>query len=495
LLGLGEKMAWRAAPAPPYQNLLAGASLMKLALAIALSIPLTALVVTEAREASACGGCFVQQTENTQVTSHRMILSVSTQSTTLWDQIVYSGAPASFAWALPIKGTVTIGISSDALFQNLDNLTQVTVSSPQINCPPGPCGPFPAPSGGAGAGGAGGGDVTVLAEEVVGPYETVQLQSSDPAALTNWLLSHGYDIPPGIVPVINAYVNEGFNFLALKLVPGQGIDSMRPVRVTAPGASPVLPLRMVAAGTGTTTPITLWVMGEGRYEPTNFSSFLIREQDIVWNWDTSSSNYTELRAAGFDAAMGKAWLVESAEPFNRWSLQNSLEWLAQYDPLNSGYADEMGQGAVEACAADLDALLGGIQPGSTWATRLYGELSRQALATDLDLGAEATQTTVQRYLEASNTVGTPPECPDFPCGTGGSGATGSSTLSTTSSGSGTGGLDDVWDWNGQGQTGSKLNGGGGCAMETGAGAKVTFSAAGVLLGLGLLRRRNRRSTR
>src|SRR5262249_34982622 len=151
---------------------------------------------------------------------------------------------------------------SDALFENLDNQTQVTVSSPQLNCPPNPCGPVPAPSGGGGAVDAGSGPVTVLAEEGVGPYETVQLQSSDPAALTNWLLSHGYNIPPDIAPVITAYVNDGFNFLALKLVPGQGIDSMRPVRVTTPGATPVLPLRMVAAGTGATTPITLWVIGE-----------------------------------------------------------------------------------------------------------------------------------------------------------------------------------------------------------------------------------------
>ena len=53
-----------------------------------------------------------------------------------------------------------------------------------------------------------------------------------------------------ILPVIDAYVAEGFNFLALKLVPGQGVDSMRPVRVTTPGAAATLPLRMVAAGTG-----------------------------------------------------------------------------------------------------------------------------------------------------------------------------------------------------------------------------------------------------
>jgi hypothetical protein len=465
---------------------------MKLVRAIVLSIPLAALAITQVRDASACGGCFVQQSENTQVTSHRMILSVSTQETTLWDQIVYTGEPQSFAWVLPIKGTVAIDLSSDALFQNLDQLTQVSVNSPQIQCPPPPdCGFDNGFSSGAatGAGGGGGmgGGVTVIAEEVVGPYETVQLMSSDPAALTNWLLTHGYNIPPDIVPVISAYVNESFNFLALKLVPGQGIDSMRPVRVTTPGASAVLPLRMVAAGTGTTTPITLWMMGEGRYEPKNFASFLIEEKALVWNWDTSSSNYRDLRDDGFTTSMGKAWLVEAGEPFSKWLLSDPLNYLAEYEPLESGYADDMGMGAVDSCHADLDALFGAIPDNTLWVTRIYGELSRAALGTDLELQAEASQSSVQRYFEASTTIGTPPACPTFPpCD--------NTTSSGATTGSGSGGLDDVWDWNGKGDD-TSLGGSGGCAMDGKVASPVTFAAATALIGLGLLRRRNRRGLR
>src|SRR5690348_16899562 len=60
-----------------------------------------------------------------------------------------------------------------------------------------------------------------------------------------------------IQPVIDAYVQSGFDFLAMKLVPGASVQSMRPVRVTTQGASPVLPLRMVAAGTGASVGITL----------------------------------------------------------------------------------------------------------------------------------------------------------------------------------------------------------------------------------------------
>ena len=82
--------------------------------------------------------------------------------------------------------------------------------------------------------------------ENVGPYATVQLHSTDPSALNNWLAQNGFNIPADVTPVIDQYVTEGFDFLAMKLLPNQGVQAMRPVRVTTPGASLSLPLRMAA---------------------------------------------------------------------------------------------------------------------------------------------------------------------------------------------------------------------------------------------------------
>jgi len=315
---------------------------MKLLRALAVSLPFLLVPAFYATDSNACGGCLTTQQENTQVTGHRMILSISNDRTTLWDQITYAGNPASFAWLLPIKGQVDIGLSSDAVFGTLEQYTQVSIVSPSINC---------LPSGCAGSPSAGGVDdnapppsapdeVEVIAQEVVGPYATVQLSSQDPTALANWLLSNGYLIPPDIKPVIDAYVSEGFDFLALKLVPGEGINSMRPVRITSTGPSANLPLRMVAAGTGAITPITLWVLAEGRYEPTNFPSFQIKAPDLVWNWDTQSSNYKTIKQNAFDASGGKAWLIEAGEPLSKYALEYNLTWTAENDPKNSGYGGD-----------------------------------------------------------------------------------------------------------------------------------------------------------
>src|SRR5262245_53466905 len=97
-------------------------------------------VMSGVREAEACGGCFVppvtQSRTATQVTGHRMLLSLGPQQTTLYDQIEYAGAPESFAWVLPIKGIAEVGLSSDLLFNVLDEISAVTITSPTINCPP-----------------------------------------------------------------------------------------------------------------------------------------------------------------------------------------------------------------------------------------------------------------------------------------------------------------------------------------------------------------------
>ncbi len=457
---------------------------MKLSGLLLCLLPLLAAPVLVTNDAQACGGCFVQQSESTQVTGHRMILSISNDRTTLWDQITYSGAPESFSWVLPTKGTVEIALSSDAMFSALEQATNVTVSSPQINCLPPEClgGPPNVDSGGVG-GAAGGGGVVVIAEEVVGPYATVQLSAQDPNALKDWLTANGYSLPADVAPVVDAYVNEGFNFLALKLVPGQGINSMRPVRITSMGAQPVLPLRMVAAGTGLTTPITLWIMGEGRYEPANFTTFTIKESELVWNWDTSSSNYADIKQQRFAESQGSAWLVEAGEQFSRYWFEDGLRWSAEFDKANSGYGsdDPMGPTALEECNADLDALFGSIPDNTLWVTRIHSELARPALSNDLNLQAAADQTSINRWLQVTNAIGTEPACPPPPdwCTDG------------SSSSSSSGGVDNN-PWDDQlGDGGSK--GSGGCAVASESSVPAAFGLLGTAFVLSLARRRSRRA--
>ncbi|MDC0743340.1 DUF2330 domain-containing protein [Polyangium mundeleinium] len=457
---------------------------MKLLHALFLSLPLVTAVVTNTHDAAACGGCFPPQDESTQVTGHRMIFSVSQTSTTLWDQIEYSGDPTSFAWILPIKGQVEVGLSSDAVFAVLSERTATSVAAPPLNCPPPPsCWGWGNGSVGAGGGGGAGGDaagggVDIITQEVVGPYETVQLSSSDPSALKTWLTTNGYNIDADIAPIIDAYVGEGFDFLALKLVPGQGVSSMRPVRITALGASNTLPLRMVGAGTGAFAPMTLWVFAEGRYETKNFASFDIKPADIVWNWDLGTSNYTTLKDDAFKAANNANWLNQYAQPSSPWEIRGRLEQLVNFLPDQSGYGDPKDGyvTAMDELQADLEKMFGGINDSELWLTRLNTELARASLNKDLALGAATAQDPISNFFQATKAIGTPPTCPEYPpCEPG-------SEIPGENGGSWWGNLGD-----GKGNGSSSAS----CAVSSGSEATAVLGLLGVALGLSVARRRRK----
>jgi len=296
---------------------------------------LTAALVMS-NDAHACGGCFHEanppQPETTVVTGHRMAFSISPARTVLWDQIKYSGTASDFAWVLPVKAGAYVEASSDAWFEALDAATSTHVVPPALNCVSAGdfdegsgsgrgCGCFGASyaGGGGGSGGGSGGSggpgsppppVTVTHQGSIGPYETVTLHANVKDALPTWLTTHGYAIDPAVQPIINAYVSEGFDFIALRLKPGAGIQQMKPVRVVSSGASPTLPLRMVAAGTGAHVDITLFVIGEGRWEADkSFPNSRVDPKNLIWDFNTNASNFALLRQLTFASGDGRSWLT------------------------------------------------------------------------------------------------------------------------------------------------------------------------------------------
>jgi hypothetical protein len=376
-----------------------------------------------ARDAQACGGCFHPPTQNGDViTDHRMIFRVTPQATTLYDEIEYSGDPQSFAWVLPIHGPVTVGLSSDVVFAALDSATQTSIVAPELPpCSSCNCGlGAPSANGGGSSGGGAAVDasagVTVIGQSVVGPYDTVQLASTDPNALSAWLQANGYDIPSAVQPIVAAYVNEGFDFLAMRLAPGQNVQAMRPVRVTAAGAGLSLPLRMVAAGTGATVGITLWVMADGRYEPQNFPFFTISPDELTWDFSTEQSNYTTLRAAKEAAQNNGAWQIESSTDLSPYQVENPVLGNSadtDYQPIPASDAGSAGETADQVRTDDLATLFPGGDQGSVRVTRIRADLAHAALANDLVLQASADQSTLSDVYQVTKFTNAP-TCPAVP---------------------------------------------------------------------------------
>lgn len=440
-----------------------------------------AAALVTSTDARACGGCFhppvISQGESTVVTGHRMAFSTSPAQSVLWDQIQYSGDPKDFAWVLPVRKGAVVEESNDAWFETLESATTVQVHSPVLECPEitrpnsGGCAASLAGAAfdeGGGGANAGGPPVTVVHQGTVGPYETVTLSTMTPGALNEWLTAHGYNVDADIQPIIDAYVSEGFDFIALRLQPNKGVREMKPVRVVSPGADVTLPLRMVAAGTGADVAITLFTITESRQAVKDYKNVTVAPQGLIWDFKAETSNYADIRKSTLAQNAGLTWLTVLAQKGGLLSPLPGLGYgygdYGYYDGyggsiastyINQGYRngeasdtsclDAIGQIAdssslvVDPCPAgvpaddpscgqiapgqidartlacgtldDLAVALDGLHPSDVWITRLEADLPRLALAHDLVLEPAADQAAVSNQLQAPIGINSDGLCP------------------------------------------------------------------------------------
>jgi hypothetical protein len=435
------------------------------------------LALAAPRSADACGGgVFYPQTSTTAaVTGHRVVISMSSTQTVLWDQIQYQGAPESFAWVLPVKKGARLEVATDAWIETLDGSTTKVVSSPRIECE------SDYSSGGCcfgGLDGAGapprGGDtgepnVTVVHEETVGPYEVKTLETSmGGGVLADWLTANGYAIPADVAPILDDYVADGFDFIAMRMVPGATVDQMKPVRVITPGAQTSFPLRMLSAGTKDAVDLLLYVIAEGRIKSGNIPTVDFPHDKISYDFATEEFNYDAVRDEALAQSNGRVFLTTMARkgPLLAEYEQPGAGWhdiyhLADYYQANTiaeayfeqgringeltaggcssvvstakglaGSADKVvdlcpadgspcgtaAAGEIDsrkfACAEleDLAVALTGMHPKDVWLTRLEARLPRAALSEDLVL-VPGPAASVERSVTAASSTNTP-SCPE-----------------------------------------------------------------------------------
>jgi hypothetical protein len=253
-----------------------------------------------------------------------MVLSMSTDRTILWDQIRFVGAASEFAWILPVKPGATVEVASDAWIDTLDAVTSPRIVSAFPACVEefSSCSTSGSRAASAGCGDAGfegvapppdvAPPVDIVSRESVGPYEIVILRTDSDESLRDWLDEHEFAIPADLDPIIDDYIDEGFDFAAMRLVPAAGVTQMRPVRVVQPGAVPVLPLRMVVGGAGAFTPISLMVVTEGRYHPANFPFAEVSPLSVLLDPATGLSNYAQVRDDLMTQLGNSQWVVSHA---------------------------------------------------------------------------------------------------------------------------------------------------------------------------------------
>ncbi|MFP6645172.1 MAG: DUF2330 domain-containing protein [Candidatus Latescibacterota bacterium] len=183
------------------------------------SLSVFTAMLLSATTAGACGGFFCSFAPMNQV-SERILFVDRGDSVTAHVQIAYTGEAADFAWILPVPSRPSLAVSHNELFNQLQFATQPMfllewqegVDDCGFLFPPfvrfEEASPTSAKDG-----------VTVVAEERVGPYDTVVITADDPAAVVHWLADNGYQLGALGPELLAPYVEGGMHFLALRLPP------------------------------------------------------------------------------------------------------------------------------------------------------------------------------------------------------------------------------------------------------------------------------------
>lgn len=261
------------------------------ALAVVLLLAVSQLVAV-AWPAYACGcGAMVTDGEAELTVTHET-------SVVRWDggtqdivmQLSVAGDAPDAAWIMPVPGRAEVSLGERELFDELRAMTGPVHRTRHYFWPREGDWPF-SDRGDAMAGGApelegadDGAAVEVISEERLGPFEVARLAATDPEALETWLHDHGYALPDRLAEELTPYVEDGWEYVAIRLAPGSDGDAdgdtdggagtvlggdLDPLHLSFASDTVVYPMRLSRLAT-TAQELKLYVLADRRLEPASY---------------------------------------------------------------------------------------------------------------------------------------------------------------------------------------------------------------------------------
>jgi hypothetical protein len=275
-----------------------------------LAAILLAFALASSQSVHACGGLFCQNSPVDQ-NAERIIFTQNGNGTvTAIIQIQYTGFAEDFSWILPIPEPITaealeVPETATNAFIELETATNPVFIAP----PPPACAQVMVAESAAEAEGG----VEVFASGEVGPFGFDVIGSEDPNALINWLRENNYQVTPEMEPLINVYVQEQFVFLAMRLLPDQGVQDIQPIQVTYPSERPMIPLRLTAVAANPDMAVLTWIFANAQAVPVNYAHMEIPDQEITF-FTFGGNNYRQLMGEKANEFNGQAFITEFAGP-------------------------------------------------------------------------------------------------------------------------------------------------------------------------------------
>jgi len=265
--------------------------------------------------AFACGGLFCQSSPVDQ-NAERIIFTQNGDGTvTALVEIQYTGSAPDFSWILPIPSAISdedlaVPETGVAALDELEINTTPNYIPPPL---PEACAiALPMEEAEISMEGLEVDDVTVFASGEVGPFSYDVIGSEDDAALINWLRDNDYMVTQEMEPLIDVYVQEEMAFLAMRLLPDEDVDSIKPIEITYQTDTPMIPLRLTAVAANPDMRVLAFIYADQQAVPTNYEHVLIPDEDIRFTFN--GNNYRQLVGDYADNFDGKAFVTEYAQP-------------------------------------------------------------------------------------------------------------------------------------------------------------------------------------
>src|SRR5215831_17419318 len=263
----------------------------RLLLVLALLVP---------RGASACGGFFCSNAPVDQ-SGEKILFAVDELGIEVHVQINYTGTDSEFAWVVPVRQVPTLKLGVDQMFYIVDQMTRPVFylnwhETGMCRSPYAGGGDLDSAHGGSPAPPPQSpGGVDVVAQSVVGPYDSAVIRSDNPQAIKDWLTQNGYNLTPAGAALLDPYVQEQDYFVALKLHAGNDVKDIQPIVLRFAGGEPCVPLRLTAVAAINDMKVTAFLLGQHRAVPSNY--YEVRPDLARIDWLAGGANYESIVSA------------------------------------------------------------------------------------------------------------------------------------------------------------------------------------------------------
>ena len=234
-----------------------------------LALGLVAAGVTPAW-ACACGGYLPDAQSRARAYGENALVRYGDGTEQITLSMAINGSSKKAAWIMPVPAAAKVELGETRLFDRLARITRPRVVVRKTYWPFRDLGVMGSGRDSAGAPMAGAG-VNVLQEMRLGPFSVARLEGTSGTAVTDWLRTNGYVVPPSLAGNLTPYLTEKWEIVAVKLAPEEAGESLSgatpPLRLTFASDRIVYPMRL-SKGATTAQTVTVYVAGAHRVEAT-----------------------------------------------------------------------------------------------------------------------------------------------------------------------------------------------------------------------------------